>query len=202
VATEQDAARDRVLAARAALDREYQVLTASTRDAVDIPAKIRRSPAKVAAVAAGAGFIVLRGPQRVVRGTRRLLFGKPAPLPKAMLPEEIEKTLKMLGEDGDKVRGTLERDFADYAKQAQKNRRGLWLALLLPLVRPALDRGAKAGMDWLQTPGRMDAFRAQTEAAVEKSRAAVEGAGATAQERVDQARGAGSAPDGEPPTGV
>ena len=44
----------------------------------------------------------------------------------------------MLGEDGDKVRGTLERDFADYAKQAQKNRRGLWLALLLPLVRPAL----------------------------------------------------------------
>jgi hypothetical protein len=174
VATEQDAARDRVLAARAAFDQEYQTLTASTRDAVDIPAKIRRSPEKVAAVAAAAGFIALRGPQRVVRGTRRLLFGKPAPLPQAMLPEEIEKTLKKLGADGDKVRGTLERDFADYAKQAQKNRRGLMLAILLPLLKPVLDRGAKAGMDWLTTPGRMDTFRAQTEAAAEDARVTAE----------------------------
>ena len=35
-----------------------------------------------------------------------------------MLPEEIEKTLKKMGDDGDKVRGTLERDFAEYVRKA------------------------------------------------------------------------------------
>jgi hypothetical protein len=33
-------------------------------------------------------------------------------MPKAMLPEEIERTLRSLGDDGDRVRGALERDFA------------------------------------------------------------------------------------------
>ena len=39
-----------------------------------------------------------------------------------MLPDEIEKTLRKLGTDGDAVRGALERDFAAYAKQASKDR--------------------------------------------------------------------------------
>ena len=55
MATETDAARDRVLAARAALGEELEILEASARAAVDIPAKIRRSPAKAAAVAGGDG---------------------------------------------------------------------------------------------------------------------------------------------------
>jgi hypothetical protein len=202
VATEQDAARDRVLAARAAFDREYQDLRVSGRDAVDIPAKIRRNPARAAAVAGGAAFLLARGPQKVVRGTRRLLFGSPAPLPEAMLPEEIEKTLKKMGDDGDKVRGTLERDFADYAKKAQKQRRGVLLALMLPLLRPVLTRGAKAATDWLTTPGRMDEIRARADAAVEEGRASAERAGATARERVDQVRKTGAPPQDEPPTGV
>ena len=67
MATETDAARDRVLAARAALGEELDALEASVRAAVDIPAKIRRSPAKAAAIAGSAGFLVLGGPGRLFR---------------------------------------------------------------------------------------------------------------------------------------
>ena len=67
MATETDAARDRVLAARASLGEELEVLEASARAAVDVPAKIRRSPAKAAAIAGGTAFVVLGGPRRVLR---------------------------------------------------------------------------------------------------------------------------------------
>jgi hypothetical protein len=152
VASEQDAARDRVLAARAALDQEFQGLTASSRAAVDIPAKIRRSPAKAAAIAGGVGFLVVGGPRRVLGRARRLAFGSPAPLPTSMLPDEIEKTLRRMGSDGDKVRGTLERDFADYARQAQRDRRQVMLAVLLPFLRPIAARGARAVSDYVLGP--------------------------------------------------
>ena len=118
MATETDAARDRVLAARAALGEELETLEASARAAVDIPAKIKRSPAKAAAVAGGAAFLVLGGPKRVFRAGKRAVTGEPEPLPPSMLPEEIDKSLRALGDDGEKVRGALERDFAAYAKQA------------------------------------------------------------------------------------
>jgi hypothetical protein len=61
VATETDAARDRVIAARGDLETELIALEATFRDAIDIPAKIKRSPAKAAAVVGGAGFVVLGG---------------------------------------------------------------------------------------------------------------------------------------------
>ena len=131
-----DAARERVLAARAQLGDELVVLEASARAAVDIPAKIKRSPAKAAAVAGGAGFLVVGGPRRVVNGVKRAVRGPSKPLPKSMLPDEIEKTLRKLGTDGDAVRGALERDFADYAKQASKDR-GRGLQDARPVVRRA-----------------------------------------------------------------
>ena len=74
MATDTDAARDRVLAARAALDGEFDRLEASARDAVDIPAKIRRSPAKAAAVAGGVGFLALKGPQRLFGAAKRAKY--------------------------------------------------------------------------------------------------------------------------------
>ena len=145
-----DAARERVLAARAQLGDELEVLEASARAAVDIPAKIKRSPAKAAAVAGGAGFLVVGGPRRVVDGVKRAVRGPSKPLPKSMLPDEIEKTLRKLGTDGDAVRGTLERDFADYAKQAAKDRgRGLKTLLLLSVARPVLTHGSKTAARWL-----------------------------------------------------
>jgi len=146
VATETDAARDRVLAARAALGDELDALEASARAAVDIPAKVRRSPAKAAAIAGSAGFVVLGGPKRLLGAARRAVFGPTAELPKRMLPDEIEKTLKKLGDDGDKVRGALERDFAAYAKEAEKNR-GVG-ALATVAAKPLLTRGARAAAEW------------------------------------------------------
>ena len=153
MASEQDAARDRVLAARAALDEELTGLVTSGRAAVDIPAKIRRNPARAAAFAGGIGFLAVGGPQRLLRRGRRVLFGAPAQLPESMLPEEIEKSLRRMGSDGDKIRGTIERDFADYARQAQRDRRQVMLALLLPFARPIAGRAAKVLSDALFPSG-------------------------------------------------
>ena len=149
MATETDAARDRVLAARATLGEELETLEASVRAAVDIPAKIRRSPAKVAAIAGSAAFLAVGGPRRLFRAGKRAATGAPAALPKAMLPKEVEKTLRKLGDDGDKVRGALERDFATYAKQASKDRSAPRALLLTSIARPLLASGMKAAAKWL-----------------------------------------------------
>ena len=109
-----DAARTEVVAARQALATESARMGTATREAVDIPAKIRRAPAKSAAVAGGAAFVVLGGPRRVARRLRRAVRGEPAPMPSSMLPKEIDKAIRSLGSDGDAVRGALERSFAGY----------------------------------------------------------------------------------------
>jgi hypothetical protein len=167
VATETDAARDRVLAARAALGEELEALEASARAAVDIPAKVRRSPAKAAAIAGSAGFVVLGGPRRLFGAARRRVFGPTADLPKQMLPKEIEKTLKKLGDDGDKVRGALERDFAAYAKEAEKDR-GI-AALATAAARPLVLRGARAAAEWFFRADE-DGFQARLAEVRERAR--------------------------------
>jgi hypothetical protein len=154
VAAEADAARERVLAARAELATEVERLQASARAAVDIPAKIKRHPAQVAAAVGGIGFVALGGPRRLFRRVKSAIVGPDQPLPESMLPEEIEKALKHLGTDGERVRGTLERDFADYLNVAQKRRGGpalrqtIYYAVTLPLIR----RGGKLAVDWLLQP--------------------------------------------------
>ena len=153
MATETDAARDRVIEARADLAAELETMEASVRAAVDIPAKIRRSPAKAAAVVGGIGFVALKGPQRIFGRAKRAGRGKSAELPKAMLPEEIEKTLRKLGPDGDKVRGTLERDFAAYAKAADKERSGQARALVVAALSPLITKGLRTAAERLLSPG-------------------------------------------------
>jgi hypothetical protein len=175
VATETDAARDRVLAARAALGEELENLEASVRTAVDVPAKIRRSPAKAAAIAGGAAFLVLGGPKRVFRAGKRAVTGEPADLPESMLPDEIEKTLRKLGDDGEKVRGALERDFAAYAKKASQDRRGLLKGLALVAARPLLSRAARAAAASAFGEGE-DGFRARLEQIRERTRRQAESA--------------------------
>jgi hypothetical protein len=123
VGAETDAARAEVLASRAALLDEVQRLEASARAAVDIPGKVRRAPAKTAGLAAGTAFVVLGGPQRLFRRARRAVLGPQADYPKSLLPKDIEKTVRKLGSDGDKVRGTLEREFAHCLDERAKVRR-------------------------------------------------------------------------------
>lgn len=171
MATETDAARDRVLAARAALGEEIDALEASARAAVDIPARIRRSPAKAAAIAGSAGFVVLGGPRRLFGAARRAAFGPTAELPKRMLPDEIEKTLRKLGDDGDKVRGALERDFAAYAREAEKNR-GV-KAIAAAAARPLMVRGAKSAAEWFLRTDE-DGFQARLAEVRERARAEVD----------------------------
>lgn len=204
MATEQDAARDRVLAARAELAEQVQVLEASGRAAVDIPARIKRSPAKAAAVVGGVGFLALKGPQRLFGAARRAVTGKPAPMPAKMLPDEIDKTLRKLGDDGDKVRGALERDFAEYVKKAEKDRKGVASAVLLAAARPLLARGAKAAGEYLLTPDaqgfgdRLAQVRARAEESLgsvrERASEGIEAVQDRATEGVESARqGAGRA---------
>jgi len=140
-----DAARSEVLAARAGLDEELVRLEAAGRAAVDIPARIRREPTKVLGAAGGAAFLLLGGPKRVFKGVRRTVFGATEKLPKSMLPPEVEKTLKKLGPDGEKVRGTLEREFAAYLdeKAPQRKERDLGAtasALLGDALGPVVKR--------------------------------------------------------------
>jgi hypothetical protein len=149
VAAETDAARDRVLTARAALGDELETFEASVRAAVDVPAKIRRNPLKAAAIAGGAGFLVLGGPRRLFRRAKRAVRGAPEPLPKAMLPDQIERSLRELGDDGAAVRGALERDFAAYAKQAQRDRARTRTLLVLTVARPLLSAATKAAAGWV-----------------------------------------------------
>ena len=220
MASEQDAARDRVLAARGDLEQGLAALQASGRAALDIPAHIRRSPAKAAAVAGAAGFLVVGGPGRIIRAVRQRLFGSPAPMPSRMLPKDIEKTLRAMGDDGDKVRGRLERDFAQYAKKAEKDRKGIVSVVVLALARPMLARAARSVVDSLVSPSseggqtRLAELRAQAGAKVDEARTSVERAGATARdqvdragdtakERLDRARAKGpEAAEDESPTGI
>jgi hypothetical protein len=149
VAEAADAARERVLVARAQLGEELVILEASARSAIDIPAKVKANPARAAVAVGTAGFFVFRGPRRVARGIRRVVKGPNAPMPKRMLPDEIEATLARFGSDGDAVRGALERDFADYARRAAKNRSNIRNLLAIALVRPIVLAASKATARWL-----------------------------------------------------
>jgi len=125
-----------VLAARATLDEELVRLEASFRAAIDIPAKVRRHPVKTAGLAAGAGFVVVGGPKRVLRRAKRAVFGREAALPKSMLPREIEGSLKALGTDGERVQGLIEREFATYlrAHGPERQRKELSRTLTIMMV--------------------------------------------------------------------
>ncbi len=136
-----DAARAEVLAAREALATESARMGTATREAVDIPAKIRRAPAKSAAIAGGAAFVVLGGPRRVVRRLKRAVRGEPAALPSSMLPKEIDKAIRSLGSEGEAVRAALERSFAAYlaknGKYTDRSVRGATEEALATAIRTA-----------------------------------------------------------------
>ena len=143
-----DAARAEVLAARAGLDEELVRLEASGRAAVDIPARLRREPAKVLGTAGGAAFLLLGGPKRVFKGVRRAILGPKADMPKSMLPKEIDQELRKMGDDGERVRRKLEREFANYLDENAEARKerdlGATTAVLLGgVLKPVVQRFGK-----------------------------------------------------------
>ena len=142
-----DAARAQVLAAREDLEDEVIRLEAAGRSAVDVPAKVRRNPVKTAGVAAGAAFFVLGGPGRLFRRVKRAVVGPQKELPKSILPEEVDKALRRMGEDGEKIRGTLEREFARYLEEHKEERdnRNLGAVAAVLLANIAKPLTAQAG---------------------------------------------------------
>lgn len=110
-----------VAAARSALGDELVRLEASARAAVDIRAKVRRNPGKTAAAVGGTAFVVLGGPRRTFRAVKRRIFGAPDPLPPSLLPDQVERAVRALGDDGARVRGALEREFAAFVDTNRKS---------------------------------------------------------------------------------
>ena len=150
-------------------------------------------------------FLLLRGPQRLWRGVPSNVLGRNAPLPKRMLPKEIEKAIDKMGDDGDKVRGTLERDFADYVKQRQKDRRAIPTVLLLAAARPLIGAAARRAGEYLTAPpsegagpqtrigeftaqvgARAKEMRDEAAARAEDARTSAERAASTAKDQVDR----------------
>jgi hypothetical protein len=107
-------------AARAALGDELVRLEATARAAVDVKAKVKRNPGKTAAVVGGTAFVAVGGPRRVFRSVKRRIVGAPDPLPPSLLPDQVEKAVRALGDDGAKVRGALEREFAAFVDTNRK----------------------------------------------------------------------------------
>lgn len=143
-----DAAAARVVAARADLEGEIDRLEAAGRAAVDIPARVRKSPAKAAGVAAGATFLAIGGPKRLFRRAKRAVTGKEEELPSELLPKEVDRVLRRLGDDGKKVRGTIEKEFAKYLEDRSNVRKkegilAAGVALATSALRPATIRFGK-----------------------------------------------------------
>jgi len=93
----------------------------------------------------------------VFRRARRAVLGPDADLPKSMLPDEVERTLRNMGSDGDRVRGTLEREFAKYLDATAPERRdrdliGTATGLLSNLLKPASVRAGRAFAERLFDP--------------------------------------------------
>jgi hypothetical protein len=105
-----------------------------------------------------------------------------------MLPEEVDKELRKLGTDGERVRATLEREFAKYLEEhrAEREKRdlGAVAALILASVaKPITAQATKRMAEQLLNPES-----ASFKQAVEKVRARREA-------------GKGTMPDGAPAKG-
>ncbi len=143
-----DAARQEAVAARAGLEGEVERLKSSARSAVDVKAKVRRYPARAAGAVAGTAFLAAGGPKRIFRAVKRRVVGEPEPLPASLLPPEVDRAVRALGGDGKKVRGALERGFADYLDATAGDRkaasRGLSLSrFAIAIATPLATRAAK-----------------------------------------------------------
>lgn len=125
------AAIAQVAASREALADELVRLEATARAAVDVRAKVKRNPGKTAAVVGGTAFLAVGGPRKVLRSVKHRIVGKPDPLPPSLLPDQVEKAVRALGDDGARVRGSLEREFAAFVDTNRRSESRFTRRLLL-----------------------------------------------------------------------
>jgi hypothetical protein len=119
MATSAQEAEQQVIAARQALGGELDELSAAARSAVDIPAKVRKNPVQTAALAGGAGFLLVGGPKRVLRAVAARV--RPQRRERRLLPNEIERAVKhAAGPRAPEVEDALEEEFAEFLKKKAK----------------------------------------------------------------------------------
>ena len=123
-------ARQAVVDARLAVEKELDDLGLATKAALDIPAKIRRNPVRTVGIGAGAAFLLLGGPKRVLKQVENRVF--PKRRYRKLTPAEVDRAIDRLGdEDQERVRAHIERDFASYlqkehAKEQPNARQSFW----------------------------------------------------------------------------
>lgn len=118
MATAAQEAEQQVIAARQALGGELDELSAAARSAIDIPAMVRHNPVQTAALAGGAGFLLLGGPKRILRAVVKHVRPQRADQHRGLLPGEVEHAIKhAAGPRAPEVQAALEEDFADYLKK-------------------------------------------------------------------------------------
>lgn len=145
MAARTDAARTEVLAARNGLAEEVDRLEAAGRAAVDIPARIRREPAKVLGAAGGAAFLLAGGPGRLLRR----LTGRGGKDAASILPDEVLKSLRKRGSDGERTKKELEKDFARYLEKKDPTKAkdvaigATAAALVANVLRPVTQRAGR-----------------------------------------------------------
>jgi hypothetical protein len=79
-----------------------------------------------------------------------------------MLPEEVDRVVHSLGDDGDAVRGVLEREFANYVTEKKRSDRRFWRnAVFFGVVVPIVNAGLRLGTRWLlqPDPGRFEEWQ-------------------------------------------
>src|SRR4051794_24548494 len=111
MATATEESRRSLIDAREHLAEDLDEFSSAVRSAVDIPAKIRRNPLQTAGLAAGAGFLALGGPKRVLRGVVHRVRPQTRRPHEGLLPKDIEKVVKKrTGERSTDVQTALEND--------------------------------------------------------------------------------------------
>lgn len=131
-APEVASALEAVKAARESAADELSELGPALRRTLDVPAKVKRNPLGTAGVAGGAAFLLLGGPRRTAKAIEKRFFPKRYNRPPSLLPKDVDETLARLPvDDGEQVRGHLERDFAAYLRREHANdpsgaRQSIW----------------------------------------------------------------------------
>ena len=177
------AARQEVVAARAAAENELDALGSSARAAIDIPAKVRAHPLETVGAAGGAAFLLLGGPKRVAKQVERRFFPQRERRVKTLLPKDVDKSISHLpAEDREQVRAHLERDFAMYlqrehAKDPPHARQSLWKTydLVVGIVGAAAARELVKKLFQVPAEARVEQAQEDSKAAsqVQQSGAAV-----------------------------
>lgn len=124
-------ARQEVENARRVAGAELNELGEAARAAIDIPAKVRRNPLRVAGLASGLAFLALGGPKRVLRAAESRFWPSRQQRVKQVLPDEVARVVNRLGDEAEAVRDHLERDFVRYLEKRHPQevpnaRRSLW----------------------------------------------------------------------------